>query len=256
MPPDPDQITTMPALNQISDDILREDWADLGEQLAGLQPKKQDESIGRVAMTLGLIGHAIDADEAQTLRHFRLAATHLARALAKRAPPHESEHRGPHESELFLNVIGAFGDSEAWRLCAALLPQQLRWPEHAQHQAHGRYLGLLVRHFAGNEPDDTDLRAVLSSCESPRASREDRRFLRPSAQGLDAVEQQDDTAVKLALAQLVAAHAQEALAGDLRLQFEGLACLRALMLARFALDAGLDVAIESPYLPLHLLEQD
>lgn len=249
----------MPPLNQISQSRLREEWAELGQSLAELRPAPgkptaHDDGIGRMAMSLGLIGHALDASPDETRPHFTLAATHLARALAKRAPPGEDEHRSPDESELFLNVIGAFGDREAWLLCTSLMPHQLRWPEQPRHQAQGTYLGMLVQHFAGQTLDDQALHAVLSGCDSPKASREDRRFLRPSANGLDAVAHQDDTAVKLALAQLVTAHAQDALAGDLSLRFEGLACLRALMLARFALKAGLSVAIASPYLPLHLLD--
>lgn len=250
----------MPALNQITDSRLREEWTELGQTLAELRPTpgkptEHDESVGRIAMTLGLIGHALDTDEAQTREHFTLAATHLARALARRAPPDGDEHRDPYESEQFLNVIGAFGNDEARLLCTSLMPQQLRWPEHAQHRAQGTYVGMLVQHFAGQKLDAAALQAVMSGCDSPRASREDRRFLRPSATGLDAVAHHDDTTVKLALAQLVTAHAQEALAGDLSLQYEGLACLRALMLARFAMNAGLDATIESPYLPLHLLAQ-
>lgn len=248
-------------LNRISAQRLRELWIELPEQLALLEQrpvrlKSFDESAGRMAMRIAMVGHALSEDCGQIVRHFALSADHLAAALSQRPVPEADEHRGPYEAELFLNVVGAFGGDDAYRLCAGLRADQLRWPEHAAHVAQAGYLSQLLRYFAGMPLDPAVMQEIAQRCASARASREDRRFLQPSLAGMIAVVEGDERAWRLALAQLVEAHAEEAAHGDLQLQVEGLVCLRALMLARLGLDAGLDCDIDSPYLPLYLYDQD
>jgi hypothetical protein len=257
MPPE----TDFPLLNQIPEARLRELWTTLPGQLANLlqgpvRLKSVDENAGRMALTLAMAGHALSEDGARIAEYFALSADHLAAALRQRPPAEEGDHRGPYESELFLNVVGAFGDDTARRLCAGLRPDQLRWPEHAAHETQAMYLKQLQRILAGDRLDPTATHEIAKRCTSAQASREDRRFLQPSLEGLAAVECNDERAWNVALARLVEAHAEEATQGDLKFQPEGLVCMRALMLASLGLDAGMDCRIDSPYLPIYLYDQD
>jgi hypothetical protein len=257
MPPE----TDFPLLNQIPAARLRELWTTLPGQLENLLQRpvrlaSTDENAGRMALTLAMAGHALSEDGARIAGYFALSAGHLAAALAQRPPAEEGDHRGPYESELFLDVVGAFGDDTACRLCAGLRPDQLRWPEHAAHETQWLYLQQLQRILAGGRLDPAAAHEIAERCASAQASREDRRFVQPSVEGLAAVERTDERAWNVALAQLVEAHAEEATQGDFKFQPEGLVCMRALMLAGLGLDAGMDCRIDSPYLPIYLYDQD
>lgn len=257
MPPE----TGFPQLNQIPEARLRKLWTTLPGQLANLLQRpvrleSADENAGRMALTLAMAGHALSEDGARIADYFALSAGHLAAALRQRPPAEEGDHRGPYESELFLDVVGAFGDDTARRLCAGLRPDQLRWPRHAMHETQAMYLTQLQRILAGDRLDPAAAQEIAMRCTSAQASREDRRFLRPSLEGLAAVERADERAWNVALAQLVEAHAEEATQGDFKFQPEGLVCMRALMLAGLGLDAGMDCGIDSPYLPIYLYDED
>lgn len=253
--------TDFPRLNQIPEARLRKLWATLPAQLDNLLQRPErlastDENAGRMALTLAMAGHALSEDEARIVDYFALSADRLAVALAQRPPAEDSDHRGPYESELFLDVVGAFGDDTARRRCAGLRPDQLRWPRHAAHDTQALYLQQLQRILAGGRLDPAAAHEIAERCTSAQASREDRRFLRPSLEGLAALERADERAWNVALAQLVEAHAEEATQGDFKFQPEGLVCMRALMLAGLGLDAGMDCRIDSPYLPIYLYDQD
>lgn len=261
MLPDTDTASELEQLNRIPLVRLRELWTTLPQKLAQLQSRAEhlqsaDESAGRMEMTLAMAGHALAEDGASIVRYFAQSAGHLAAALARRAAPDEGEHRGPYEAELFLNVVGAFGDDNAWQLCARLRPEQLRWPAHAAHATQAMYLAQLQRVLGGELLDPAAVRQIEQHCASVQANREDRRFVQPALAGLAALERHDERAWNLALAQLVEAHAQEAMDGDFQAQPEGLVCMRALMLARLGLDADLACRIDSAYLPLYLFSQD
>ncbi len=247
-------------LNRIAPARLQSRWREGGDELPQLQALQAgeggyDAELGELALELGLVGHAIQQDPAPVAAHLRLAARHLSQALALRDEPDPQTHRSPYQAETWLNVVGAFG-TEADRLtCAALQAWQLRSPSHAQHQTQAHYLALLQAWFGGKAPDAVRLRAIVVQCEGARASREDRRFVQPACLGLDAVARHDAQAWNLSLAQLVAAHAEEARGGDFKLQAQGLICLRALMLARFGRDGAMQCSVASDYLPLWLLDQ-
>jgi hypothetical protein len=253
--------TDFPQLNRIPGARLRELWTTLPGQLDSLLQRpvrlaSADENAGRMALTLAMAGHALAEDEARIVHYFALSADRLAAALAQRPPAEEDDHRGPYESELFLDVVGAFGDNTARRLCAGLRADQLRWPRHAAHDTQALYLTQLQRILAGDRLDPTAAHEIARRCTAAQASREDRRFVRPALEGLAAVERADERAWNVALAQLVEAHAEEATQGDFKFQPEGLVCMRALMLASLGLDAGMDCRIDSPYLPIYLYDQD
>jgi hypothetical protein len=248
-------------LNQIPEARLRAQWTTQQQKLedklnSPVRLQSFNETVGRMAMRLAMVGHALSEDADRIAGYFSLAAGHLATAIAQRPAPEESEHRGPYEAELYLDLVGAFGDDHAWQLCAALRADQLRWPEHPVHDTQAMYLSQLLRILGGDRLDPGAVHEIGRRCALAQASREDRRFLQPSLDGLGALERDDERAWNLALAQLVEAHAEEATQGELALQPEGLVCMRALMLARLGLDADMDCRVDSPYLPIYLYDQN
>jgi hypothetical protein len=249
----------MLTLNQISEASSRDNASYARETLqtlvAGPRHANFNEIAGRLSLELGLYLYALEADEAEIRSCFTTAAQYLSLALAGRKQDSDAD-RSPYEAEQFVNVIVCFGNEADCRGIAALQPRQYRNPQHKQHEALAQYLATLLPQLGGGEPSAPALRAVLARCEARTASKEDRLFLAPSVRGLLAVVEEDESAWNLALAQLTAAHAEEARTGDFRLLPDGFVCFRALMLAKLGMDADLYCRAASEYLPVLLLADE
>lgn len=248
----------MPILNKIPARLLREGVESLLETqavtLTRPHLRRFHETLGRQFMELGLMDYALDVPLPEVRARFRSAAEHLVQALVGRAEPEPDESRNPWEAEQFLNVIGGFGTPAALGLVAGLLPWQVRSPSREATQAVGRYLAVLCPFLGGAELDVPGLREVLGECERGNASRDMRRFLRPSALGLLAVQEADADGWNAALAALADAHAREAQMGDLQLLPAGLISLRGLMLARLGLNRGMPYRTVSDFIPVAVLD--
>lgn len=214
------------------------------------------ESAGRLSLKLGSLLYALEANPEEIWNLFRQAAKNLAPALALRERPDPDTHRNPWEAELFINVIGCFGDDEEWAAVATLQRRQYCNPERQDRDAVVRYLETVLRYMGGDEIDTATLAEVVQACGRPAASKEERLFLLPSARGLAAVAAGDEDGWNHALAQIVAAHAREARSGDLKLLPDGFISFRALMLAKFGMDQEMECRAQSDYLPLFLLEYE
>ena len=184
------------------------------------------ESAGRLLLKLGLLSYALEAPPADVRDCFLRASGHLARALADRQRDPD-ETRSPYEAETFINLVACFGSEDDHRLIGSLQPWQYRNPEYKAHAAFAQYLAVLVRYIGDTNLDSGSIAKVLAACEATKASKEDRLFLLPSARGLAAVEAGNESEWNYALAQLVAAHAEEARSGDFKLSPKALsACGR------------------------------
>ncbi len=248
----------MKPLNRIPLERLEEEWVELQAALqrllaAGPRPGS-DEATGQTALQLGLIGHALQADATVVAGHFRLAAASLAQALAQRGAPTADARVNPYQSELWLDVVAAFGREADRARCGDLQGWQLRHPAHAETHTQAAFLALLQRAVAGQPVDVASTRAVLRACEAATASRDDRLGVAPSVRGLEAVARADALQLNEALAQRLAAHQEDALRGDYKRLYEGLVCLPALALVALARRAGMASVVVSGYLPTHLLD--
>ncbi len=248
----------MTRLNLISTEMLQEEQAELAPELDEMLATPTlaadaADTIGGLALRLGLVGHALGNPAHEVAARFRCAARHLAAALSHRPEPGPDDFRDPFRAELWLDVIAAFGTTADRQRCAALEAGALRHPAHVETATQGAYLKLLQRAVAGLTPEPAAVRAVLKACDAPTASRDDRLGVLPCARGLDAIARRDARGLNEALAQRLAAHAEDALRGDFKRRFEGLVCLPALALAAIGQYAGLVTTVTSDYLPLQLL---
>ncbi|MGA3402727.1 MAG: Imm49 family immunity protein [Acetobacteraceae bacterium] len=247
-------------LNQIAELRAQQSAAFTRELLADVlnEPAQSslDASAGRLSLDLALLLYALESDRTEIRQCFRQAALHLSRDLAARQPPDPATHRSPCEAEMHINVIASFGTQDDRGRIAGLQPWQYRNPPYPEHAALARYLAALLPYVSGAPLDHAALDAVAAACETDNATKEDRLFLLPSVRGLAAVEARDARAWNLALAQRVAAHQDEARAGDVRLLPQGFICLGGMMLAKLGRDKGMACRATSDYLPLFLLDDE
>jgi hypothetical protein len=232
----------------------------LGEVLAepphGGGPARQssDESVGELSLKLGLLLYALEADEDEVRSYLGMAAAHLAPALALRERPEPDEHRSPWQGEQWIDVVACWGDGPAVEAVVGLRPWQYRSPVRAEHDALALYLDVLRKYLGGSPIDEAALAGVVRACAAGSATKEDRLFLRPAADGLLALSAGDADGWNYALAQILSAHGREAHEGDLRLLPDGCLSFRALLLAKLGLDRGLSLRAASEYMPLSLVE--
>lgn len=250
------------------------------------------ESLGRTAMDAALYGTALQRSPSELRTLLRSAARQLALGWAARPEPEEQSRRSPFASAQALQLIACFGSPEDRRLAAGLRPDQLQHPQRKAQAAMQALLRLLQDGLAGQAPDPARLSAALALCSEPRAGREEQLFIRPLLLALQALaacwggdeseglaadaadegggggggggegegeeegrRQRSEDLFNQSLAAVLAAHGEEARDGDYKYLPAGLVCLPALLLAHWAEQAGIDVRVQSGYLPLQLLEE-
>lgn len=236
---------------------MRELLHDVRKLPSSDDPRKRQhihENIGSLSLQLGLTAYALERDANEVHSYLSDAAEHLAQSLVLLSPPEPETHRNPWQVEQILSLVACFGSAQSRSAMGTLDANRYRHPVRPEHDALARYLDVLRAHVAGAALDTAALSAVVQACESPRATKEDRLFLRHSARGLMAVDAKNAEDWNYALAQILTSHGREARNGDLALLADGFVSLPALMLANAGLERGLSCHAKSEYLPLVLLE--
>lgn len=214
------------------------------------------ENIGTNFLQVGLFAYALEYEGAEVVHFFRQSAEHLAISLTLRKPADPDVSLNPWQTEKFLNVVACFGNASEKAAMVSLQEHQLCNPIRAHHEPLVRYL-LAARAGFGDAPfDAAAFSTVVTACDSPQASKDQRLFLQPAARALVAIATENEDDWNYALAQILTSHAREARHGDLKLLTDGFISLRALMLAKWGIDQGLSCHVDSPYLPHQLLPEN
>jgi hypothetical protein len=163
-------------------------------------------------------------------------------------------YRSPWEFSEALDLVAAFGDAATQQKARMVQEWQYRSSSSPEEDALALYLDVLKKYFGGGPLDEDACARVEAHAGADVASKLDRLFLWPDVRALRAMRSGDGAEWNDALLRLVTAHAQEAMRGEYRFRTIGLMCLPGLRLARFGLDRSMRCTVESPYLPLDLLE--
>lgn len=111
-----------------------------------------------------------------------------------------------------------------------------------------------IRHWLGTGELGEPYEAALARFGSKAASRWETRLLLPAAEGLAAVANGDDVVWNKSLAAMTAEHKHQALRGNLQRSAQAFINLKAIWLLRLGLDRGMQCSVDSPYLPIPLVE--
>lgn len=255
-------------LNRIADEVIDERLREHREALATwLAAPPADPSVrarqnyhaavGRRARDAGLLlsQRKGTPQEVRALLQAGAASALEALTLRLRPEPAVGDFRRLGEFREIVNLVGAFGDVTLRGQAASVPEWQYRFPVSAEDDARALYLDVLKRYLNGEPLDQSACARVEAHAAAAVASKEDCLFLLPDVRALWALASGNTAQFQEALAQLVAAHEREAMRGENRFKTTGLMCLPGLRLARFALDQGLRCTVQSPYLPLDLLEK-
>ncbi len=213
------------------------------------------DNVGEDACELGLLLYQQEGREADIQAQLRLAGEHLCQMHAVRDIPVEGEYRIPW---LFLKALAlavSFPGKTPLRSLAAF--EEWRYygrEEHPEAKQLVRYLGILKAFVGGLELDDRTAMSIQDQAALDSASKYERRFLLPQIRALRAVAAGNQDGFTAAMKELLQSHQAEAAKGELAKEAEGLMCLPGLMLAKLARDRGMQAGVESPYLPVKLLE--
>ena len=161
-----------------------------------------------------------------------------------------------------LNLAICFGTAEQ-RQEVARIDKRCHWsdwrlpdqkPEDSPDAAMVTYMEILKRYAAGEALDQEGCRLCLHFCESPKAPKRAVVEVRPRLEALIALDRGDAATWNAHLARVIAPHKNEALRGEFKLLPQAFICLSALALAQLGREWGLTCTVDSPYLPLQLLE--
>jgi hypothetical protein len=213
---------------------------------------------------IGLMMYQQQLDRWQIVEHLTAAATHQLRRYALVSSPTEKGDRSWSQFDEALNLMIAFGTPEQ-RIAAARIAKEYYWkdwsgrPIPAEQSSDARcvaYLELLKNFAASGQFDAESCRQVKEFCLSNKSSRVEKLEILPRLQALEAVHLRDEAAWNAALEALVRYHRGEALRGEMQFHHDAFMCLPGMALGRLGLEHRMTCTVNSPYLPLHLLEID
>ena len=192
------------------------------------------------------------ASDREVRQHFVQAARYGLATWSERSRPTARTSRTPWQFGLMLGVVAAFGDA-AQRATAGTI-ERWKWfhPEEEFYLLLADSLSQLQSFLAGRFSPDEAV-AVVERCKGGSADRDALRFDGPLVEALLAIHRQDVKGLESQLATMVEEHRHRALEGVLQFHTDGLVAVLPLGLVRLARDAGLDPAVDSPYVPVSLL---
>lgn len=204
--------------------------------------------VGGHRQRVGLLNYQQERPYEEILEHFRPACDALARKYELR--PTLSGGLMPWHLIKDMSFAVAFGDG-AVRDRFARLPSTLYATEDPEDVTSRDYLDALRAVLRG-EP--RDMTAILEACSRRTASRFETLHIRPLVRCLSAVLAGDGPGLDSSLQECLRRHLKD-VKGELRTDVEGFMVIDALVHVRLALERGIPITVESPYLPISLVER-
>jgi hypothetical protein len=209
--------------------------------------------LGGVYEELALVGFAIGRDAGEVLWHLRkMGQAHLAMYES-----HPNERRpGASEWEFLdhFGVIVAFGDEKDRSRLARLASGQYLGRNPDTWRGLKTLLPVLLGWLAGDGLDRQTLSELQRACGGKKASRDDVQSLLPLVEGALALDTGNGGGLNAAAGRLLATHEVDA-AGDLKDLSRRFMCLNGLWLVRLGLERNIKITVDSPYVPVKLIEQ-
>jgi len=252
-------------LNKISDENATREIEDnsdsISRRLAKLEASedaneklKHIRMLAKLNFELGTLLYQQEAQKEEIIPRMRNAADYYVRFFPIRPEPKELETRFVGEFEKAIELVVCFGEKGLRRKLAGIERWQYNFPEYDDYRIRADYLGVEKRFVGEGVLDEAELQRLEDYCSSDRASKEERKFVLPKIQGINAIVSGDQAALNKAITDLIEAHKWEALRGEYRLMCEGLICLPGMMLAQLGRERNMAATVKSDYLPLLLLE--
>jgi len=252
-------------LNKISDAAVREDIANNQERLEKFlaaqpsspmrsDPVRYSRRLSDAALELGLELYQQDGDVPEIRRYLGLAGKELFALLSIKR---QNAVLSPLEFEKALALAVCFCPPSVSE-SAATIPMENFFGDPnalAFYAVLARYLAILRDFLGAREVNGEAVKKLEAECARANASRYDALVNLAKLKALEAVAGHDSEVFNEAIATLVEDHENEATRGENQRSSRGFVCLPALMFAQLGATRSLRCTVESPYLPLQLLNQ-
>lgn len=199
-----------------------------------------------------------DPDEASA--KLAQAAEWMLRALEVRETPTAEDHRRAQEALRAASLLVCFGTAEQRaRFTALRYEQYCAWTDQEGEELTpimkpvGDVTRLLQQYLREGTVSQGEASPLMEYLAGDGIDRYQLSWTLPLAQGLVALSSDDAAGLETAVKALEKNHARDAKRGDFKLLYDGFLCEQALMLVQLGREKGLEVSIDSPYVPVQLL---
>lgn len=245
-------------LNRVEDEILRETLPSSEARVARLRGLRESRGraddhmrLGDALLDLGLKYYQKEGGTDEILDLFDESAVMKLRSWEFR-----SEHRdGYGDAYAWRKIVSpviAFGPASNRRRIVDI-PDAVVYENGPGGSSNAMLLAAIREWLATGKLGDR-YAAALERCSSKGANRWEARVLLPVLKGLEAIANSDAIAWNRALATTTDEHKREALRGELQRDVQGFMNLEGIWLLRLGLERGMTCTVDSPYLPIPLVE--
>jgi hypothetical protein len=197
---------------------------------------------------LSRLTHGLD----EVRSHLASAARLGAEALPSTRKPERAGH-SPSIDQV-LPIVVAFGDQPARHAIARVPRTAWGLPDAPELTPYADAAALVLRYVSGDAPRAEEISALATDLARRKPDRT-LDWASGLARALGALVQRDGAAMQDALRWLLSLHERDARRGPWHGAPAGLLATWALAFYRLAREAGMDVALDSPYAPLEVLPQ-
>lgn len=219
-----------------------------------LEGKRSPGKLWRIHYELAVTHYENDSPIDTVREHFEAAAGYGVSAYERVPPPDGRKIRTPRDFTLLLGVVAAFGSADL-RARASHVERWKWYHPETPEWALRADVAELLKDTLGGRLDPSRAGLALEATQAPTASRHAVKYVRPLVAALVALGGVDAATLSKSISLLVEEHRFQALHGDMQLDLDGIVAIVPLGLARLAIEAGMRVDVDSPYLPLTALRR-
>jgi hypothetical protein len=181
--------------------------------------------------------------------HLTAAAVEAMDLFSKGNGTNAHTVRRPNDFDMPLMLTLSFGDAELKERLSTLPRENWFQPDDQEYKPLADLFDVLRSFPVNKSLNDDAILKVLEENRKPQAQPWYRPWIQAMGEGLLAISNGNKSALDQAIQTLLKLHAGEANQGDWKYLVQGLMATWALVLRQFARESGIDVNVESPYLP-------
>jgi hypothetical protein len=223
------------------------------------------EGLAQNHLDAGLRLYQLERNHDEVAAHLHSAARHAIAYFQLLQKPSESEMRQFSQFEQLLNLLICFGTAEM-RNAAGGIPKEIYHFTTGSHYKESyapsppeegiiEYLEILKNVAGGKHWDESAYQHAQMMCRDEKATRRERVVTLAKLGAVWAEVHGNSDIWNQKITEIVTEHKQVAMRGDWKHDINAFICLPGLAMAQLGRQRGLTCALQSPYLPLDLLQR-
>jgi len=250
-------------LNKMPEDIIQEnlEWSleekqEVIEYIQGLDaPSSEDyESAVNLCRDLGLFQYQQEVMDSEVIGNLSLAGDYWIRGV-RMTENNPTPHHNIRDLVEAIEYAVCFEQKDAISIFCEMPETIFANPSVVGIQPLVEYINVLKQYLGGNSVSANELETARQSCLSDTAEKAVQKKYSKILQGIIAIESADESALLAALSEVLPYHMLESQKGEYKEDPRAFICMSCMMLIKLARNKGmgLDLAFETPYIPVRLL---